>query len=78
MFWDKGKPQKSLLLTAGPLRGGGGGPAIKEKKYFLFFCYLKIKDILLKKTYQNINTANVGKVVVFYYENNLFSYLRLP
>ena len=27
---------------------------------------MKIYDIVLKTTYQNINTANVGKVVVFY------------
>ena len=27
---------------------------------------MKIKDILLKTTFQNINTGNVGKVVVFY------------
>ena len=32
---------------------------------FLFCCYLKIKDVLQKTTYQNINTANVGRVVVF-------------
>ena len=38
-----------LLLMAGPLRGGGGnGPAIKEMRTFLKFCYhLKIKIILL-------------------------------
>ena len=54
---------------AGPLRGGG----VRKKElfwelYLLFCCYLKIKDILLKTTYQNINTDNVGKVVfvVFY------------
>ena len=41
-------------------RGRGNGRAIKEK-----FCNLKINHILLKSTYQNINTANVGKVVVF-------------
>ena len=47
--------KKVLFLMAGPLR----------KKDF-FCCYLKIKDILLKMTYQNINTGNVGIVVVFY------------
>ena len=56
---------------AGSLRGEGGGKgqAIKEKiSFFNFFylcCYLKIKYILLKTTYHNINTGNVGKVVVF-------------
>ena len=37
----------------------------KKGKYIYFFfkfcCYLKIKDILLKTTYQTINTANVGQ-----------------
>ena len=52
---------------AGPLRGGGGkaGPLWKKYIYLLFCYYLKIKDILLKTTYQNINTGNVGKVEVF-------------
>ena len=42
-------------ITLGKPRGGGGkvGPL------------RKIKDILLKTTYQNINTGNVGKVVDF-------------
>ena len=43
------------------LRGG----AIKEKLFYLFGCYLKMIVILLKMTYKNIYTANVGKVVVF-------------
>ena len=51
--------KKVLLLMAEPLKGGGR-PAIK-----IFFYYLKIKDILPKTTYQNFNTANVGKCVVF-------------
>ena len=62
-----GKPQKKVIfLMAGPLRGGRGeGRANKEKQKKLFCCYLKIKDILIKTTYQNINTGNIGKVVVF-------------
>ena len=33
---------------------------------FIFFYFLAIwKDILLKTTYQNINTGNAGKAVVF-------------
>ena len=77
---DLRKPQKSSFINgraikrggeAGPLRGEGGkaGPLRKKNSFwnsfFLFICYLKIKDILLKATYQNINTGNVGKVVVF-------------
>ena len=44
----------------------GGGKAGQKKNFFgpFFCCNLKIKDILLKTTYQNINTGNVGKVVV--------------
>ena len=42
---------------AGPLRGG-----MKEKRtffgtFYLFCCLLKIKDISINTTYQNINTA---------------------
>ena len=55
---------------AGPLRGGGGeGRAIKEKTLFFvtffYFVVFKSKNTLLKTSYQNSNTANVGKVVVF-------------
>ena len=51
---------------AGPLREGGGAGTL-FCDIFLFCCYLKIRIILLKTTYQNINTANDGKVVVFYH-----------
>ena len=59
---------------ARPLRGGGGvgkaGPLRKKitflGTFFLLYCYLKIKDILLKTIYQNINTANVGKFGVWF------------
>jgi len=58
--------QKSSSLNCQAIkRGRGEGRAIEEKIPFLFCCHLKIKDILLKTTYQNINTTNVGKVVVF-------------
>ena len=52
--------KKVLLLIAWPLRGGGGR-AIKI--FFLHFFILLLfanKRYLLKTTYQNINTANVG------------------
>ena len=38
---------------AGPLRGGGEDRTIKGKRnLILFCCYLKIKDILLRTTFQ--------------------------
>ena len=58
--------QAAKFLPLGKPLGGGGSRAIKEKVFFFqFFCNLKTKDILLKTTYHNINTGNVGKVAVF-------------
>ena len=57
--------KRLFLLMAGPLRGAREGRAKKRTFLNLFFCCnLKIKNILVKTTYQNINTGNVGKVVV--------------
>ena len=56
---------------AGPLRGVGKGQAIKEKRTFFILLLFENKDILLKTTYQNINTGNVGKVIVFYQAKNM-------
>ena len=60
------KKRKVPSLVAGPLRGGGGGgvkagPLRKKelflKLFFLFCCHLKIKIILLKTTYRNMDTS---------------------
>ena len=63
-YCNSGKLQKKIIFLAGPLRGGGGAGGGKAGPLRFFFCYLKIKDILFKTTYQNIKTGNVGKVVV--------------
>ena len=68
------EPQKKSFLNGREIKRGGWeavkGWAIEEKRTFSnlkkrICCYLKIEDILLKTTYQNIITANVGKVAVF-------------
>ena len=50
---------------AGLLRGGGAGHKGKNNS-LNFFLLTEKKYILLKTTYQNIITVDVGKVVVFY------------
>ena len=70
--WGSGSRKKIYSLNGRAIKRGKGGSGrslrkkeLLKKKFLYFFGYLKIKDILLKTTYQNINTANVGKVVVF-------------
>ena len=64
-----------IFLMAGPLRGRGkkrAGPLRKKELILKFCCNLKIKGISLETTYQNSNTENVGKVVVFYQACSIF------
>ena len=66
--------KKVLFLMAGPLRGGGGGRAVKEKNTF-FGTFLKFanKRYLLKTTFQNINTGNWQSLSLKTKKNTFFA-----